>query len=238
MCGRCVAPDTAAIERAWHIGRHNSNPFRQRYNVLPTTQIPILRQAQDADLLELTEARWGLIPHWWTKAKPPTSTINARSEEAAGKPMWREPYRQARCLIPAVGWYEWKSMERTDPATGEVKTYKQPYFLRIDREAPVCFAGLVSTWTPKGSEPRVTCAILTRAPSPSAAVVHDRMPVILQESVHEEWLDPKLKDAERIADIIATKVLDKVRHHAVSTRLNSAKTDDESLIQPIAEAAK
>lgn len=108
MCGRYVSPETAAIERAWHIGRSNSNPFRRRYNVLPTTLIPILRRAHDTDLLELTEARWGLIPHWWTKAKPPTSTINARSEEAAGKPLWRFPYRNARCLIPAVGWYECK----------------------------------------------------------------------------------------------------------------------------------
>lgn len=233
MCGRYVAPDTAAIERMWHIGRHNSNPFKRRYNVLPTTQIPILLRAQDADLIELAEARWGLIPHWWSKPKPPTSTINARSEEAAGKAMWRFPYRNARCLIPAVGWYEWKPLESVDAATGEIRAYKQPYFLWIDREAPVCFAGLMSTWTPEGGEPRVTCAILTRAPSPSAAEIHDRMPVILEESAHKEWLDPELKDAARVAEIIASKVLDKVKHHAVSTRLNAAKTDDESLVEPL-----
>lgn len=137
MCGRYVSPETAAIERTWHIGRTNSNPFRRRYNVLPTTDVPIIRRAPDADELELTEARWGLIPNWWSKPKPPTSTINARSEEAASKPMWRQPYRNARCLIPAVGWYEWKPMDRTDPATGEVKTYKQPFHLRVDREGPV-----------------------------------------------------------------------------------------------------
>lgn len=145
------------------------------------------------------------------------------------------PYRNARCLIPAVGWYEWKPVESADEATGEIRTYKQRYFLRIDREAPVCFAGLMSTLTPEGGEPRITCAFLTRAPSPSAAVVHDRMPVILKESAHKEWLDPELKDAERVAEIIATKSLDKVIHHAVGTRLNSAKTDDESLIEPIVE---
>jgi putative SOS response-associated peptidase YedK len=161
MCGRYVSPDTAAIERAWHIGRHNNNPFRRRFNVLPTTQVPILRRAADVDELELTEARWGLIPHWWSKPKPPPSTINARSEEAAGKPMWRFPYREARCLIPAVGWYEWKPMERTDPATGEVKTYKQPFYLRVDRQGPVCFAGLMST---PGDRPRAASRAL---PAPS-----------------------------------------------------------------------
>ena len=233
MCGRYVSPDTAAIERAWQIGRTNSNPFRRRYNVAPTTIVPVIRRATDADELELTEARWGLIPHWWTKAKPPTSTINARSEQAAGKSMWRHPYRQARCLIPALGWYEWKTKESVDATTGEVRTYKQPFYLRVERDGPVCFAGLMSTWRPEGGEPRLTCAIMTRTPSQSAAEVHDRMPVILRESAHRDWLDPEIKDAAKVAEIIATKAIDRVTHYPVGMRVNSPKTDDEELIKPL-----
>ena len=101
MCGRYVSPDQAAIERAWHIGRHNSNPFVERYNVLPTTSVPVLRFHDGA--LELTSARWGFIPFWWKQAKPPQSTINARSEEAAGRPMWRHAFARSRCLLPALG---------------------------------------------------------------------------------------------------------------------------------------
>lgn len=137
-----------------------------------------------------------------------------------------------------MGWYEWKAVESVDVATGEIRTYKQPYFLRIDREAPMCFAGLMSTWTTEASQLMLTCAILTRAPSPSATEIHDRMPVNLKEAAHKEWLDPELKDAKRVAEIIATKVLDKVKHHAVSTRLNSAKTDNDTLIQSIAETTR
>lgn len=186
MCGRYVSPDQAAIERAWQIRRSSGMSFPRRYNVLPTTHVPIVRRAADADELELTRARWGLIPHWWKQAKAPTSTINARSEEAAGKPMWRDPYRNARCLIPAVGWYEWQTLERTDPETGEVRSYKQPFYLRVDQDGPVAFAGLVSTWTAAGGEPQLTCAILTRAPSQSAAEVHDRMPVVLRAYVQRD----------------------------------------------------
>jgi putative SOS response-associated peptidase YedK len=233
MCGRYVSPEQAAMEREWHIGRHSPNPFKRRYNVLPTTNVPILRRARDADEVELTEARWGLIPHWWSKPKMPTSTINSRSEEAAGKPMWRDAYRNARCLIPAVGWYEWREQERINPQTGEVQKYKQPYYLRVaEREGPVCFAGLMSFWKPESGEPRLTCAIMTRAPSPSAAQVHDRMPVILREEAHAEWLDTEIKDAARVAEIIATKTIDDVRHHAVSTRLNAAKVDNADLTEP------
>ena len=96
MCGRYVHPDSAAIERAWHVGPANGNPFERRYNVLPTTSVPILRAAPGSGGLELVMARWGFVPHWWKDARPPQSTINARSEEAAAKPMWRDAYRRAR----------------------------------------------------------------------------------------------------------------------------------------------
>jgi len=36
-----------------------------------------------------------------------------------------------------------------------------------------------------------------------------------------------------VAEIIATKAIDKVKHYPISTRLNSAKIDDESLIEPM-----
>jgi putative SOS response-associated peptidase YedK len=234
MCGRYVSPDQAAIERAWHIGRHNLPGILKRiFNVAPTTNVPILRRADGADEVELTVVRWGLIPHWWNKPKPPTFTINARSEEAAARPMWRHPYREARCLIPAVGWYEWKAQERIDPNTGEVTKYKQPYYLHVDRESPVCFAGLLSVWAPPGGSPRWSCAIMTRAPSTVAAEVHDRMPVVLREEAHREWLDPEMKDADRVAAIIATQAIDDVKQHPVSTRVNATKFDGEDLILPI-----
>jgi putative SOS response-associated peptidase YedK len=62
MCGRYVSPEEAEIERFWHIGRHNNNPFGRRFNVAPTTQVPLLRAGKGG--LELEMARWGLIPFW------------------------------------------------------------------------------------------------------------------------------------------------------------------------------
>src|SRR6267154_1221386 len=52
------------------------------------------------------------------------------AEEASGKPMWRDAWSRARCLIPAEGWYEWQAVERVDPATGEIKRAKQLHFIR------------------------------------------------------------------------------------------------------------
>lgn len=232
MCGRYVSPDTAAIERAWHVGRGNSNPFPRRFNVLPGTDIPILRGNPARGAPELAQARWGLIPSWWKQDKPPTHSINARSEEAAAEPMWRQCYRQSRCLVPAEGWYEWKSVEKTDPRTGRARTYKEPHFIfRRDRKL-VCIAGLMAAWSKEGEEPLLTCAILTRAASPSVIDVHDRMPVVLPDELLVRWVRADVQRSEDVAGMIklAQSAFD---HYPVSTRLNAAKDDDPELIRPV-----
>ena len=106
MCGRYVSPDQSAIERAWKIDRTSGHPFPRRFNVQPTTEVPVLRR--DGAALVLQAARWGLVPHWWKKDAPPTHTINARLEEAAGKPMWRDSFMvqtsvRGTCENPVVG---------------------------------------------------------------------------------------------------------------------------------------
>jgi putative SOS response-associated peptidase YedK len=114
MCGRYVSPDEAAIEREWRVGRRNSNPFPRRFNVSPTATVPIQRMSGRSREVELAAARWGFVPLWWKEARPPRTSFNARLEAAASKPMWRDAFRRARCLVPAEGWYEWQERERVD----------------------------------------------------------------------------------------------------------------------------
>jgi len=215
MCGRYVSPEQSAIERAWKVDRTRSNPFARRFNVAPATEVPVLRLEDGARVLDA--ARWGLIPHWWKKDVPPTHTINARLEEAAGKPMWRDPMRRARCLLPAEGWYEWQSL-----AGG-----KQPHYIRRADARPVCFAGLVSAW-----QDRWTCALLTRAADGPVAEVHDRMPVALPDEAFDGWLDPGLKDATQFAREHALSR--ELTHYAVSTRVNNVRNEGPQLIEPLA----
>lgn len=215
MCGRYVSPDQSAIERAWKVDRSNSNPFPRRFNVQPTTDVPVLRRGDGS--LVLDAARWGLIPHWWKKDAPPTHSINARLEEAAGKPMWRDPLRRARCLLPAEGWYEWQAL-----AGG-----KQPHYIRRADGRPLCFAGLMSVW-----QDQATCALLTKAAEGPVAEVHDRMPVVLPDEAFDAWLDPGLKDATQFAreHALAREFV----HHAVSKRVNNARNEGADLIEPLA----
>jgi putative SOS response-associated peptidase YedK len=230
VCGRYVAPDAAAIEAAWHIGRQSSNPFAVRYNVQPTSMVPILRGEPARGEPALVEARWGFIPPWWKQAKLPSHCFNARSEDAREKPMWRGAYRFARCLVPALGWYEWRDAERTDPRTGEIRAYRQPHYIYRPDRRPVCFAGLMASWRPPGKEALLSCAILTRPAVPAVADIHERMPVVLEESFFADWLDPGLADPDKVSAIIRAGQSG-FAHHAVTPRLNAAKTDEPEFME-------
>jgi putative SOS response-associated peptidase YedK len=215
MCGRFVSPEQSAIERAWRIDRVNSNPFPRRFNVAPSMEVPLLRL--EDGLLVLDAARWGLIPHWWKKDAPPTHSINARLEEAAGKPMWRDALRRSRCLVPAEGWYEWQTL-----AGG-----RQPHYIRRADGRLLCFAGLLAAW-----RDRWTCALLTRDSAGPVAEVHDRMPVVLPDEAFAAWLDPALEDPTRFAREHALAA--QFAHHAVSKRVNNARNEGADLVEPIA----
>src|SRR5690348_6290007 len=113
MCGRYVSPEQAAIEQAFRLGnRGHGWIFERRFNVFPTATVPILRHSSSSAVI-MEAARWGLVPQWWKEPKLPERTSHiARVEEAASKPMWRDAWSRARCLIPADGWYEWQLVEQ------------------------------------------------------------------------------------------------------------------------------
>ena len=72
---------------------------------------PIVRPNQDSRESEFALLRWGLVPLSARDAKIGYSTINARSEEVASKPAFREAFRKRRCLVPADAFYEWARID-------------------------------------------------------------------------------------------------------------------------------
>jgi len=235
MCGRFVSPEERALERVFELGRRdNPNPFARRYNVCPTDTIPFLRQPANASRPELASGRWGMVPHWWKETKPPRTSFNARLEEAAEKPMWRDAFARSRCLIPAEGWYEWQAVERLDPSTGEIQKAKQPYFIRRADAALFCFAGVAAYWKdPKTGEALRSCAILTSSATGALAQIHDRAPVVLPESAYGAWLDRKVTDPAK-AKALAEGALPPSAFTQWKVRLlvNDSKSDGPELIEP------
>jgi putative SOS response-associated peptidase YedK len=210
--------------------------FGARYNVAPTTQIPIIYPGDEG--IEIRMARWGLVPFWWKQPKMPPFTFNARIEEAATKPMWRQVLKTSRCLIPAVGWYEWKEVEVTDPTTGEIKKAKQPYFMHLPGRQVFPFAGLMCRWKAAESDAALlTASIITRAAEGPAAAVHTRMPLILPKEAEQAWTDTKQTDGQAALDVANAAAVTTIDLHAVSSRVNNSRSIGADLIEPFPNPA-
>jgi putative SOS response-associated peptidase YedK len=220
MCGRYVSRDQAAIEREYDI--RIVDPFEKIYNAAPTMALPVLR-ANSAGW-NCTLMRWGLIPSWWSKTEPPSSTINARVEEAASKPMWRQAVRHHRCLVPASGWYEWQRSSEGGR--------KQPYYIHAVNDAGLCFAGLWSTHLRAGVEAD-TFAILTRAAADELAHIHNRMPLVLPTTAFAEWLDPAVAGDQSVLDQAVSQSLMHFASYPVAAYVNSPRNQGERCIAPL-----
>jgi putative SOS response-associated peptidase YedK len=229
MCGRYVMPDDDAIGEYWAIScRIWLSTTMPRFNVAPTAQVPILVRNK-AGALEPKAARWGLIPSWWQKEKPPALTFNARSEDAAQKPTWRESLRTRRCLMPARGWYEWNVNEPVRSKSG--RKGGQPYFLFCPGAKVIAFAGIWSVWERPGCDPVVSCALLSTKAAPGIASIHSRMPVVLKPENQAAWLDPATT-ADGIQKLIADARQD-VASYPVSTRVNNIRNDSPDLMEKV-----
>ncbi len=181
---------------------------RNRFNIAPTQDALVLTQtaAGEPDLVEM---KWGIMPAWAQKAGP----CNARSETAAGLPMFRSAFKQRRCIVPASGFYEWQKL-------GEKA--KQPWYITRADGRPLLFAGLYES-NDKGE----TFTVLTTGANEFMSAMHDRMPVVLEPERAKGWLDaPDDGLLVPASDGVLTA-------HPVSTRVNSPRNDDPSLVEPV-----
>jgi putative SOS response-associated peptidase YedK len=189
-----------------------------RWNIAPSQTQAVLRIDRESGALRIDALRWGLIPHWAKDRAIANRTINARSEECADKPAFRDPYRKKRGVVIVDGYYEWK---RLDAAP---KGPKQPYLLHMPNGEPFALAGLWDQWTePATGEVLETCTILTRAAEGAVAELHDRMPVILSPTEVTAWIDPRIKDDATLTALVASKAWQPIVATPVSTAVNDPK---------------
>jgi putative SOS response-associated peptidase YedK len=103
--------------------------------------------------------------------------------------MFREAFKRRRCRVPASDYFEWKPRGAA----------KQLYFIHDADGQLLMFAGLWESWREtKESEPLYAYTIVTGPPLVSGDI-HDRAPVILEESAWDAWLMGEPADA---ADVL------------------------------------
>ena len=169
--------------------------------------------------------RWGLWPAWAKDPRSFTLLINARSETVTEKPAFKNAIRRRRCLVPADGYYEWKS-------TGQGK---RPHFIYRRDRRPIAFAGVAETWIGPNGEEVDTAAIVTAPASADLAALHPRVPVTIEPENFELWLDCRNHDVEEVTPLMRGPEVGEFAWHEISSRVNHVANDDAQLILPISE---
>lgn len=224
MCGRFTR--TATLEELQRLFGFEELPnIAPQTNIAPTQDIGIVRREDDGKSHWRT-ARWGLIPGWAKDDSIGAKMINARSETVADKPAFRTAFARRRCLIPADGFYEWKTEEGG----------KQPYRITLDDGRPFAFAGLWEAWHDPRHKTRLeSCSIITTAAAPAIAEIHHRMPVILEGAAFEAWLHPEARRDSLLA--LLAPYAGALRAYKVSKSVNKVANDSLELLEPLPEDA-
>ena len=221
MCGRFAVGDTRGEDWADWLGIDRDSPWPDpSWNVAPTQTAGIVGQGRERRGLAL--ARWGLVPHWWKKplAEFRATTFNARSEEAASKPMFRDAWRKGRCLVPTIGYYEWSGKAGA----------KRAYFITRQGNAPgFCMAGLWARAVIEG-EPLFSFTVLTCAAGPATRHLHPRSPVVLDETDWDRWLDPEAEAMDLMRPIAEART----QVAEVGPAVGNVRSHGPELIAPIA----
>ena len=102
MCGRYARKSAQELLAEWFDLDLNLMPwFTASYNAAPQSFQPVVRLDPESSQRRIALMRWGLVPSWAKDERIGLNTINARAEEAAAKPAFREALKKRRCLIPA-----------------------------------------------------------------------------------------------------------------------------------------
>ena len=153
--------------------------------IFPTDTVPVILSAENKR--ETAAVRWG-FPRW----NGGGVIINARSESALDKAMFRKATLESRCIIPASGFFEWDHGD---------KKQTDKYYLKHPYSGVLYMAGAISTFRAEETSfsafviftTSANASMLTQEADLSLfeskpRLIHDRMPVILETDELDAWL--------------------------------------------------
>lgn len=220
MCGR-YALEAPRSQLSQRFGLDECAEFAVRYNIAPGTDIPVVRQSLNGQRV-LHLLHWGLLPHWAKDPAIAARLINARGESVAEKPSFRDAFRQRRCLIPASGFYEWKSA-----TTGPQARLKQPCYISLKSGETMAIGGLWESWTSPAGKLIPSCCIITTAANEMMRPIHERMPLIVAARDWQDWL---AAPADQVIGLIQPCPGDQLQAWTVNRRVGKAAEEGPDLI--------
>lgn len=235
MCGRfVVAASGSELVGVLRVDLEGENLPEPSYNVAPTDRVAIVLDSAKTEppTRRLEAARWGLVPAWAKDPSIGVRAINARAEEVEDKPMFRQALIKRRAVIPASGYYEWKTEDGV----------KTPYYIHPLDDSPLLFAGLYEWWkdpTKGDDDPArwlLSFTIMTRGAVGELGSIHERMPLFIDADYADVWLDPTTENVGDLLDAAidaAPEIVDSLSMREVGREVGNVRNNSPELIAAI-----
>jgi putative SOS response-associated peptidase YedK len=110
---------------------------------------------------------------------------------------------------------------------------KTPYYIHPQSEPFMAFAGLYDVWIHPTGEELYTFTIITTEADPFMARLHNRMPVVLERDLENDWLDPEITSTSDVLGLLERSAGVPLDAYPVSRLVNKPSVDGEELIRPI-----
>ena len=234
MCGRFVSA-TAPADLAGYFGTAAPEvDLPRNFNVAPTMDVYAVvgdRSDSGSPGRRLDTFRWGLVPSWAKDERIGNRMINARAETIDSKQSFRAAFRRRRCLVPATGFYEWRTLTNLHGG----RPAKQPVFIHRGDGEPLAMAGLWEQWRGPDrdwSEVLHSVTVVTTEANGFMQPIHDRMPVLLARRHWEEWLDPGNEDVDHLKALLVPAPEGLLAAHEVDPLVGNVRNNGPALIEP------
>lgn len=232
MCGRFVVVYHGPhMAKALEMEREGEPLPGPRYNLAPCQHVPVVRQTaegprRDRGGTAAGDAAVGTDPLLAERPLDREQAGQPPRRDGSGETLLRSAFKVRRAVVSMSGFYEWQAC-----AGGKV-----PHWIHPARGELLLAAGLWEEWRPTDAEPVRTFTILTTSANEFMGRLHERMPLFLAVTDATRWVDPETATAE-VAELLRPGAEDLLVAHAVSTRVNSPRNDDSSLLQPVEPSA-
>ena len=210
------------IEDVFGVSSERDDYFESDYNINPGTLRPII--TQEDGQRQVRHAQWGLIPPGADEEREGKEHFAIPAEEVRDEDFLRECINERRCLVPANGFYKWKTSKKK----------QTPFYIRLLSNRLSAFAGIYSIWKSESGRDVYSFAILTTEANTLVDPVDDRMPVLLQRDNFAQWLSEDSFTEKMHANLLMQPYpLTEMAVNRVSEDVNDIGNNSPELIQPI-----
>ncbi len=135
--------------------------------------------------------------------------------------MFKKSAQKRRCAILADGFYEWQE------TIGHTKI---PHYFFLKEHEPFAFARLYEPPAVEGGPSR--CMVVTTTPNSMLEAFNDRMPVILQDDVRQEWMSDAALTEENLPRICRPFPAEGMQEYRTDSKMSNSRYKGTDATEP------